>query len=381
VRTRTRLARVRLLAAGAAVALTATLGVVLSSLPASAAAPVSPAAVAVVQHAWSYVPEFPSSPVIDTGTVVTAGHPVAGATVLLFPIHYGPVKPHTVVRPISRAITSSDGGFAIRLPASPDHVLISAGHYIRGAFNLHVMAVYPGGIGNWFVPVRAGALASTRLVLHRTPVKISAGPAACTETLEKTFPNVPVEVGFKDSGNSTLAWAQYTYSTSTSTTMGAGISYTSVEGGFSADGTTTQSAGGSFTWPHMKGAGVNKLLASGLYYDYHWICYPGEDQYYIVSLNSINSASGSPGTEGIAAGYCSALEHGDKDSYTVGTQETWGSGADLKDSGLNINLSSQDGWSTSAYLTFQAGSQNVPVCGVNNYPNANSPSAGQLNVH
>jgi hypothetical protein len=163
--------------------------------------------------------------------------------------------------------------------------------------------------------------------------------------------------------------------------MGAGISdFENV--GFSDDGTTTQSAGGSFTWPHMKGAGVNNLLGAGLYYDYRWDCGASPDiEFYIVSLNSIGSSEGSPGANGIAAGKCDALEHNTTDTYTQGAQWTWSGGADLKDVGLNIDLSSQDGWSTNAYLTFSAGSETVPVCGVYNYPNSHSPSAGELNVH
>jgi hypothetical protein len=365
-----------MLAGGTAVALTGFLGVMLGNLPASAAAPASPAAVAAVQRSWSSVPEFPSSPVIDTGTVVAAGRTVDGATVLLFPVQYG--KQGGVVRPIARAVTSSDGGFAIRLPASDDHMLISAGHY-SGALNLHVMVFYPGGIGSWFT--RAGATVP-RLALHRIPVDISSGPAICESSLDKTFANVPVEIGFKDTGDTPApAWATYTYDTSASTTMGAGISYSSATGGFSNDRTTTQSAGGSYTWPHLKGAGVNDLLGAGLYYDYHWICDPGDNQFYIVELNSIGSSEGSPGAEPIAAGKCDTLEHNTTDTYTQGTQWTWSSGADLKAVGLNIDLSSQDGWSSTAYLTFAAGSDNVPVCGVDNYPNSHSPSAGELNAH
>jgi hypothetical protein len=131
----------------------------------------------------------------------------------------------------------------------------------------------------------------------------------------------------------------------------------------------------------MKGKGVNDLMAAGLYYDYRWDCGAERIEYYIVSLNSINSATGSPGGQGISAGYCSQLGAGIKGTYDIGTQRTWVYGADLHNVGLNIDLSSQDGWSTSAYSVFQAGSQSVPVCGVSNYPNSHSPSAGWLNVH
>jgi hypothetical protein len=334
-----------------------------------------------MQRSWSYVPGFSSSPVIDTGMVVAAGHPVAGATVILFPVQYG--KQGGTVQPVARTVTGANGQFAIRLPVSDDHLLINSAYY-SGSLNLHVMAFYPGGWGSWFVPVQAGKVAApVRLTLRSAEATggpaIKGGQAVCSDSLARTFANVPVEVGYKDSGAPSLAWASYTYATNASTTMGAGISDYEAAG-FSDDGTTTQSAGGSWTWPEMKGAGVNDLLAAGLYYDYYWIC-ASVDRFYVISLNSINSATGSPGAEGISAGYCSALGAGIKGTYYIGTQRTWVYGANLHAVGLNIDLSSQDGWSTSAYSIFQAGSKTVPVCGLTNYPNATDPSAGWLNVH
>jgi hypothetical protein len=115
----------------------------------------APSAVAAVAAAWSSVPEYSSSPVIDQGTVLdSAGRPVSGATVLLFPVLLGPPA-GTVMTPLARAITDSSGHYAIHLPAARDSRL--ANSKSAGALNLHVMALYPGGQANWFTPIPAGA--------------------------------------------------------------------------------------------------------------------------------------------------------------------------------------------------------------------------------
>ncbi|MDQ2877025.1 MAG: carboxypeptidase-like regulatory domain-containing protein [Actinomycetota bacterium] len=355
----------------------------LSSGPASAStAPSSPAAVAVMQRSWSYVPDYAGSPKIDTGIVVNAaGHPVSGATVLVFPVSRTPVKAGSVIQPVARAISDSNGEFTIRLPSSQDGLLADTSS--EGTFlNLNVIAFYPGGVASWFVPVKAGANApSVRLTLKqvRTTGSTSASPAVCTiiTTKDKT---PKIEVGFKDSGDSALAWASYQYTTNTSTTTGAALSTTSSTAGFSADGSTTQSAGGSYTWPRMAGAGVNELLGSGLYYDQEWAC-SDVPEFWRLFLNSIGSAAGSPGASRISAGDCVTQEHGAVDTYTRGTQSTWSQGVNLEAVGININLSSQDGWDGTAYLTFATGSVSLPICGVHNKPNATNPSAGLLAVH
>jgi hypothetical protein len=96
---------------------------------------------------------------------------------------------------------------------------------------------------------------------------------------------------------------------------------------------------------------------------------------------TISSGVGSPGAQGIAAGDCSTQGAGFKDTYTYGIQVTWGGGADLKGEGFNINLSSEDGWSSDAYLTFQTGSESAPVCGTTGYPNDPYALGNELAVH
>lgn len=115
----------------------------------------APSAVAAVAAAWASVPEYSSSPVIDRGTVLdSAGRPVSGATVLLFPVLSG-APAGTVLTPLARATTDSGGHYAIHLPTARDSRLASSSS--GGALNLHVMVFYPGGQADWFTPIPAGA--------------------------------------------------------------------------------------------------------------------------------------------------------------------------------------------------------------------------------
>jgi hypothetical protein len=98
-----------------------------------------------------------------------------------------------------------------------------------------------------------------------------------------------------------------------------------------------------------------------------------------VSFNSFNTTGGTPGAPAVAAGNCSVASANSANSYYTTQQETWSTGVNL--SALGLDLSAQDGWTTSAELTFKFTSQGGAVCGVSNYPNANNPSAGYLQTH
>lgn len=393
----------QLLAVAAAVTLVGSTGGIAAAAQSPAAprhATTSHAApmpeIMAIQRGWSYVPEFASSPVIDGGTVLdSAGHPVADATVIVFPVLLNGGKPGSVLQPATRTISDGSGRFALRIPATRDALLMN--RRTGGYLNMHVMAFYPGGVANWFTPVRAGhrLVPTEKLVLRHfaagdgpsragsgTPAA-AASPDICKNGTLHKIGNVPTDVGYKSSLSSKLDYATYQYESSTSTTMGAGISQTSAYSGFSASGTTTQSAGGHFTWPTMPGAGSNYLQAAGLWYDQEIVCSipTGEYTQWDLNFNSLGSAYASPGAPAVSAGYCDLQEHNTVDTYNKGAQATFQYGANLEAAGVGINLSSQDGWSNTAYLTFATGSTSLPVCGVNNYPNSTGPSAGYLQVH
>jgi hypothetical protein len=388
VRTSRSLMRVRYIPVAVAVALTAALGVVLGGPPASAAAPVSPAAVAAVQRSWWYVPEFSSSPVIETGTVVdSAGHAVPGATVILFPVVLGP-KAGTTMTPLARSTSDSSGHFVLHLPASRDGLLKNSKS--GGALNLNVMAFYPGGQTSWFAPIAAGAAPvapAARLVMRAARPTRTGGPndsnqpASCIYETPIILKGFSVVVGYKSSLDTNLNYTQYNYTTDVTETEGVAASNDSAYGGFSLDGTTSENDSTGVTFPNMRGAGSNNLLADGADYDQEILCGIHYDPVWDVYQDAVGGDDGTPGAGAVAAGYCFSAPADEPVIIDSTAQQTWGSGVDTGPI-IGVSLSSQDGFSASGELIYQLGSESKPYCGVHNYPGASgSPAPGAIQIH
>jgi hypothetical protein len=254
---------------------------------------------------------------------------------------------------------------------------------------MHVIAFYPGGTANWFAPMRAGTRVAhvNDMVLKHTVEADRAqvapnAPATCVNSTRTSIDNVPVIVGFHGSAAPSIK-VSFKVTAAATTTMGSGVSDTSEFGGFSASGTTTQSYGATFPWPTLAGVGNNYYTAYALYYDQKVVCSSplGIEDSWTLTQNSINSEDGTPGAEPISAGHCTLEKPNRSQTYTQGTQSTFSAGANLKLLHFNIDLSTQVGWSQDASITFTTGAQTVPLCGVNNIPNATDPSAGELTVH
>ncbi len=198
----------------------------------------------------------------------------------------------------------------------------------------------------------------------------------------RTLAQIPVTMGYKQSSDSNLAYAGFDYSTSSSTTLGAGISYTSASGGFSADGTTTQTAGGSWTFPNLPGAGNNDFNGDGIYYDQEYLCYMvgNYSTYWLLTQHDVAGEKGTPGASPVSVGKCVTTLPGTTNIIHSGKQETFGAGVQLGSLGFGVNLSSQDGWSTQSELTYKMGSAGHPLCGSSDYPG--SPGyVGVVGVH
>jgi hypothetical protein len=364
--------------------LSASLAAVLAAATISAvnagdasAAPQTVVTTSDIAQAWSSVPEFSSAPALARGQVIQAsGVPASAATVLLFPVPL-PHKVHTNVpqAPLARTSTDSSGHFVIRLPAASDHMLTTARS--NGALNLQVMAFYPGGVAVRFYTVpsamRAAASQPTAtLTLRQVPKTLaavspagSAGPATpCGSIDDGEIAQIPVVMGFKQSADTHLRYATFMYTTSDSLTIGVGISATSPVGGFTADGTLTQSSGGSTQFPQMVGAGTNSLLGDGVYDEQFLIC-PNE---WVLIPKTVDSDFGTPGASPVSIGNCLVTQPNTTLTYTQGTQQTFSGGVNLSAKGLGANLSVQDGWSNNAALTYSFGSSSAPVCGQANFP-------------
>ena len=166
----------------------------------------------------------------------------------------------------------------------------------------------------------------------------------------------------------------FTYSTSSSMTLGTGVSYTGSNSGFSANGTTTQTSGGSYTFRNLTGTGNNHLQGDGIYDEWENYCVNvrGNANVYMWNLQQ-QDVSGeytyaTPGTPAIPAGDCITSQAGANNSFSVGTQQTFSAGAQLSVAGYGINLSSQDGFTNASTLTYRFSTHGHPICGSGGYP-------------
>jgi hypothetical protein len=311
---------------------------------------------------------------------------VDGATVILFPVLLGP-KAGTVMTPLARATTDSTGRFTIRLPVSGDALL--ANSKSAGALNLQVVAFYPGGEAIWFTPIPVGAPRLAPLATLRLhTVVATAGaigqldePHNCVSGKPSVLSGFPVTVGYKSSEDIHLAGTSFSYTTGVTNTMGAGVSFSGPDGGFSASGSTSENDSTGVTFPNLPGAGSNTLQAGGAYYDQEVICDHAQPYWHIYQ-DAIGGFDGTPGAAAVKAGDCFTAPANQPVIINTTRQATFSSGVQLEKDGLNLNLSAEDGYSSSATLTYNLGDNSAPYCGVSNFPGATQPPApGFIQVH
>jgi hypothetical protein len=159
---------------------------------------------------------------IDKGRLLNqGGHAVDGATVIVLPVLLNAAV-GTTLTPLTRTTTDANGNFVLRLPATDDSQLSSARS--KGFLNLHVIASYPGGQASWFVPVPGSrkTVGTSQLKLHNAPTVTADAKAAttvspdagtCVTSSTGSVPNVSINMGYKSSLDSSLAYADYQYTT------------------------------------------------------------------------------------------------------------------------------------------------------------------------
>jgi hypothetical protein len=229
-----------------------------------------------------------------------------------------------------------------------------------------------------------------KLAIQATPqARISAAqqaavtPDSCEPTgSTTTIKDIPVVVGSKESDASDLALTQFSYGSSSSMTLGAGVSYTGDMTGFSADGTTTETSGGSWTFGSLPSKGNNDLYGTGQYEEVETLCYTAGNysEFWTVSQSFVGGELKTPGITPVGAGDCVATDKGSKNTFTMGTQQTFSTGVQLSAVGFGINLSSQSGFSSDTTLTYNMGADGHPICGVN-VPPGKGGSVQVIQVH
>jgi hypothetical protein len=356
------------------------------------ASPAISATVASIQRDWSYVPEYAAAPALDAGRLTdSSGHAVSGATVIVFPVLLNP-RPNQALPAIARATTNAAGRFTIHLPSAKRALL----HGLRpdGIGNIHVMAFYPGEIANWFAPVQenGGDIAISNMVVQRLPAKAAsasaaqsplASPDGCFVLSSAEKPDVKMIVGYKSNTNAKdISYSAFTYTAEADETTGVGVSVTDASVGFSVQGTTSQTSGLTINYPTIKGKSSNYFDVWTTWDRQKLHCQFGRLTPYnewLFVFDSVNAGAGTPGAPVVKATHCTRAAGKSTYTYYSTTQATWTGGAST--SGIiGINLSSQDGWSRNAQLTY-ALKANGQICGTKNVPNGHNPSAGWLQTH
>lgn len=351
-----------------------------------------------IQQAWSAIPENAGAPALDNGRLTdAAGHAVGGATVLAFPVPVN-AKVGQSIMPLARATTDSAGRYTLRLPYERWGLLRSGS--LDAYLNVHIMAIYPGAVGDFFTPVKLSArkAGTTDLVLRqrqfRAPASTSApgstsaivSPDACVVASSYLYSNVQMIVGYRSA--LTAARINYTtngLSTTSSETTGVGISGDSGDGGFggfSESGTTTKSSTHSGTY-QITGASNNDMRASTTWSnDFIECTIDGKgdvDEYWQAVFDDIAATNGTPGAPAVAAGKCDTLGANEPNEYDTQTESTWSAGVSIA-SKIGINLSSQSGYTSESYLIIDA-KESAPVCGTANYPNTPGVNVGYIQLH
>jgi hypothetical protein len=378
------------------IAVAACVTAVLAPAQADAFASGSPAisaTVASIQRDWSYVPEYAAAPALDAGRLTdSSGHAVSGATVIVFPVLLN-TRPNQALPAIARATTNAAGRFTIHLPRAKRALL----HGLRpngGVGNIHIIAFYPGAIANWFAPVQenGGDIAISNMVLQRLPAQAASAPAAvsplaspdgCLVDSSTEKPNIKMIVGYKSNTNAKdIRYSAFTYTAEADETTGVGVSVTDASVGFSVQGTSSQTSGLTINYPTIKGKSSNYFEAWTTWDRQKLTCLFGRQKPYnewLFVFDSVNAGAGTPAAPVVKATHCTRAAGGSTYTYYSTTQATWTRGAST--SGIiGINLSSQDGWSRNAQLTY-ALKANGQICGTQNVPNGHNPSAGWLQTH
>jgi hypothetical protein len=382
-----------------ATAIAASLATVTLTVSHANAIPSTAAEIESIQHAWSAIPENAGAPAIDNGRLAdAAGHAVGGATVLAFPVPTNAKVGQRIV-PLARATTDSAGRYTLRLPYARWGLLRSG--KLDAYINIHVMAIYPGAVADFFTPVKLSARkpGTTDLVLSkrqfRAPGSISASgntpsgasPDACVVAQSHVYSNVPMIIGYRSA--LTAARISYTIngvSTTASETTGVGISGTPGDegfGGFSESGATTKSStfSGKKT---INGASNNDIQASTNWSNDLIQCSDAKGnvtEYWQAVYDSIATISGTPGAPAVAAGKCDTQASNTAETYESQTQQTWSAGVSLV-SHIGIDLSAQSGLTSDSWVTYATTpTHSAPLCGTTNFPNAPGAPVGYLQMH
>lgn len=197
--------------------------------------------------------------------------------------------------------------------------------------------------------------------------------AACASVKTGTYSPIWVTVGqtFVDNVG---VWADFSYTSGVSTSMGVGVSTSGGYGTYSAGGTSSVSAQGSIDFPRQ-GRWTSKRLRTMFVYDKHKVVCVDGLGHIVSTMHQVRPVSWAGGSQVVEAGYkpgtgyCTPYMAGSVFKQTTNKAITWSNGAAFKGT-IGVDLSSQTGYSNSAMAIFDF--QNTRnLCGSNGYPGSN----------
>lgn len=205
-----------------------------------------------------------------------------------------------------------------------------------------------------------------------TTVEAAAVPTVSCMTYKQDYGPRWVRVGQLYSTATSGFTANYTYSTSASSTLGAGYSLSGAYGSFTQSGSSTSSSSSSVGFSALTtsgGKGYSTQFRYGLYYGTG--CSPSNIFYYRVLPTGFVAGASTGSLSVPTAGYCTTFGAGSSFTKTTTNAVTWSDGVKISGA-IGIDLSSKTGYSSTSKLSYSF-SATRSLCGTTDYPGG-SPS-------
>lgn len=220
---------------------------------------------------------------------------------------------------------------------------------------------------------RVPGLARTH-VFSKGRLQASGGSTICSYDRYNTTSPIDIEVGSVQNHNSGIA-GDLTFTSGANSTTDVGVSGSGKYGTYSAQGTTTKTAGFTAEFPAKTTRSGQKELVHGIMGRYTVTCYL--DGYPYETHEEVRN-DGYTGGYGIAplvpgnATYCGQVPRRGRFTRSVSKAHTWSTGFDVH-AFIGVNLKSTAGYTGQVSQTYYSIYPTL-VCGEKNYPGSDTRS-------
>ena len=335
-----------------------------------------------------------------TGAEVSAGFPV---TLYGWPsievLDAMQVGESVKLTPLAKALTGSDGSFALRIPDAAAAERLAG---VDGLVALEIQAWSPDGLASYsftkqfdkstgsarLIDVAGEEAAATKLALVTKSTAAAEGIPAdvgavmnktdvCGATKTRTYPSVDVVVGRMYSSTSGIR-SSFSIKNNASATVGVAASVAGTYGEYSQSGTSTVKLHGSYSWSKSKLKGGRQFRTDFTYGRFSNWCYsvsaPSAKRVYSYTVRATRwEGGGSYGVEAVPSvksTNCRPFASHSSQTKTSSQASTTSGGVKLSYV-LSINLSSKAGYSSAASAKiYNESSKQKKLCGTNGTPSS-----------